>query len=52
MYRNILRDAETSSKDKKIRMKMKLQFARDSSTTLPKADPLFRVMVTLPSKKN
>ena len=32
-------------------MKAELQFARDSSTTLPKADPLFRVMVTLPNKK-
>ena len=32
-------------------MKMELQFARDSSTTLPKTDPLFRVMITLPNKK-
>ena len=36
---------------KKDRMKMELQFARHSSTTLPKADHLFRVMVTMPNKK-
>ena len=44
-------DPEITEKEKKVRMKMELQFARDSSTTLPKADPLFRVMVTLPNKK-
>ena len=32
-------------------MKLELQFARDSSTTLPKTDPLFRVMVVEPNKK-
>lgn len=36
---------------KKKRMKMEIQFARDSSTTLPKVDQLFRIMKTLPNKK-
>ena len=39
------------NKVNKVRMKIELQFARDSSTTLPKTDPLFRVMITLPNKK-
>ena len=30
---------------------MELQFARDSSVTLPKSDPLFEIMVILPNKK-
>ena len=30
---------------------MEPQFARDSSTPLPKTGPLFRVMITLPNKK-
>ena len=46
-----LADKEISPKQKKNRMKMELQFARDSSTTLPRVDPLFRVMVTQPNKK-
>ena len=40
-------DPEITEKEKKVRMKMELQFARDSSTTLPKADPLFRVACSL-----
>ena len=32
-------------------MKMEIQFARESSTTLPKVDPLFRIQVVLPNKK-
>ena len=32
-------------------MKMELQFARDSSTTLPKVDPIFRVQVTMLNQK-
>ena len=32
-------DLEISEKEKKVRMKMELQFARDSSTTLPQTDP-------------
>ena len=34
-------------KAKQQGMKMELQFARDSSTTLPKVDPIFRVQVTM-----
>ena len=44
-------DTEIEEKEKKMRLKMELQFARDSSTTLPKTDPLFRVMVTMPNKR-
>ena len=29
-------------------MKMELQFARDSTTLLPRADPIFRVQITIP----
>ena len=36
---------------RKKRMKLELQFARDSSTLLPKIDQLFRVQVTLPTGK-
>ena len=32
------------------RLKMEMKFARDSSTTLPKVDPIFRIQVTLPNK--
>ena len=38
-------------KSKKERMKKEVQFARESSTTLPKTDPIFKIQVTLPSKK-
>ena len=38
-------------KQKQIRMKKEIQFARDSSTTLPKVDHLFKIQVTLPNKK-
>ena len=31
-------------------MKMEVQFARESSTRLPKTDQLFRIQVTLPNK--
>ena len=44
-------DTSVPVKMKKQRMKMELQFARDSSTTLPKVDPLFRVQVVMPNKK-
>ena len=36
---------------KQKRMKMEVQFARESSQYLPKTDPLFRIQITLPSKK-
>ena len=38
-------------KEKQKHMKMKLKFARDISTLLPKVDPLFKIKVTLPSGK-
>lgn len=38
-------------KVKKKRMKMEIQYARDSTTLLPKVDPLFRIRKTLPSGK-
>ena len=42
---------EIPQKERKLRMKLELQFARDSSTLLPKVDPLFKVQVTMPSGK-
>ena len=42
---------ELKRRREKMRLKMELQFARDSSTTLPKTEPLFRVMVTMPNKR-
>ena len=33
------------------RMKAEVQYARESSTSLPKVDPLFRIMVSIPGKK-
>lgn len=38
-------------KDKQQRMKKELQFARESSTTLPACDPMFRIQVTMPNKR-
>ena len=37
---------EKREKVKKARMKAEMKFARDSSTTLPGNDPLFRIQVT------
>ena len=39
---------DEQEKDKVKRMKMELQFARDSFTLLPKVDPIFRVQITVP----
>ena len=36
---------------KQKRLKMEMRFARESSTNLPKSDPIFRIQVTLPNKK-
>ena len=41
---------EIDERKKAKRMKMEMKFARDSSTTLPKSDPIFRIQVTLPNK--
>ena len=32
-------------------MKLEIQFARESTTLLPKVDPIFHIMVTLSSEK-
>ena len=40
-----------NEKVKNSRMKKEIQFARDSSTTLPKSDALFRIQVTKPDGK-
>ena len=42
---------EISEKEKQKRMKKEMRFARESSTTLPSADPLFKIQVTLPNGK-
>ena len=39
-----------SEKEKQVRLKKELQFAREICTTLPSVDPLFRIQVTLPNK--
>ena len=44
-------ESEAREAVKQKRMKMEVQFARESSTYLHKVDPLFRIQVTLPSKK-
>ena len=38
---------DESEKEKVKRMKTELQYARDSSTLLPKTDPIFRVQITI-----
>ena len=40
-----------TEKDKQKRMKKEMRFARESSTTLPSADPLFKIQVTLTNGK-
>ena len=40
-----------SEKEKQVRLKKELQFARKISTTLPSVDPLFRIQVTLLNKR-
>ena len=42
-----------SPKEKQVRMKKEVKFARDSSTTLPRVDPIFKIQVQekLNSKK-
>ena len=42
---------EVDIKKMKKRMKLELQFTRESSTLLPKVDPLFKIQVTLPTGK-
>ena len=42
---------EKIRKETALRMKTELQFARESSTTLPKSDPIFKIMVVVPNQK-
>ena len=44
-------DSDVDSKTKQKRMKLEIQFARESTTLLPKVDPLFRIQKTLPGGK-
>ena len=46
-----LDDIELDSKEKQKRLKKEVQFARDSSTTLPKVSPIFKIQVTAKDKK-
>ena len=46
-----LNKPDLTEKEKQARLKKDLQFARESSTTLPSVDPLFRIQVTLPNKR-
>ena len=48
---NYLADGTLTEKEKQQRMKKELRFARESSTTLPKVDPIFRVQVSLAGNK-
>ena len=40
---------DLSDKNKQKRMKKEMRFARESSTTLPSTDPLFKIQLTLPN---
>ena len=42
---------DITDKIKQQRMKREIQFARESSTTLPSVDPLFKVQITFPTGK-
>ncbi|CAL9689867.1 unnamed protein product [Knipowitschia caucasica] len=44
-------DQSLNNIEKLQRMKLEVQFARESTTLLPKADPIFRIQVTLASGK-
>jgi hypothetical protein len=44
-------DTDVDPKVKQIRLKKEVQFARNSSTTLPRVDSLFKIQVTLENKK-
>ena len=46
-----LKDDNIADNVKKQRMKLEGQFARVSTTLLPRVDPLFRIMVTQPNGK-
>ena len=46
-----LDDTTQDEKKKKKRMKLEIQYARDTSTLLPKVDPLFRIRKTMANGK-
>ena len=46
-----LAEPTLSEKVKQQRLKLEVQFARESTTLLPKVDPLFRIQLTLPNGK-
>ena len=39
------------NKAKLHRLKKKIQFARERSTTPPRLDPIFKIQITMPNKK-
>ena len=43
-------ETEVDAVKQQKRLKMEVQFARESSKYLPKTDPLFRIQITLPNK--
>ena len=45
-----MEDTSISDKDKQTRMKKEMRFAKESSTTLPKVDPIFRIQVVQANK--
>ena len=46
-----VKEKDKITKEIKARMKLELKYARDSSITLPKSDPIFRIQVSELSKK-
>ena len=46
-----LTDETLKDNVKQQSMKLEVQFARESTTLLPKVDPIFRLQITLPSGK-
>ena len=47
-----LENPDPTDKEKQTRMKKEIKFARDSSTTLPRTDPLFKIQVQVVLNKN
>ena len=46
-----LADSSISDSIKQKRLKKEIQFARESSTTLPKVDPIFKIQISQANKK-
>ena len=51
MVQEYMDDSDVAEKEKQKRLKLEMQFARESSTSLPQIDPLFKIQITLPTKK-